>query len=102
MPYSRIIGGKLDQLEIEENIELIKSIKDFKIYIYAENRFILKNICDEVAFCTEYLNDIIMTIKIEPNTLILFSPAAQSLDQFQSYIERGNVFKDLINKKLNK
>ena len=97
-----IIGGKLDQLEIEENIELIKSIKDFKIYIYAENRFILKNICDEVAFCTEYLNDIIMTIKIEPNTLILFSPAAQSLDQFQSYIERGNVFKDLINKKLNK
>ena len=97
-----ILGGKLDQLEIEENIGFIKSIKDFKLYLYGENRFTLSKICNEETFCTEYLNDIIMEIKIEPNTLILFSPAAQSLDQFKSYIERGNVFKDLIDKKLNK
>lgn len=97
-----IFGGKLDQLEIEENIGFIKSIKDFKLYLYGENRFTLSKICNEETFCTEYLKDIITKIKIEPNTLILFSPAAQSLDQFKSYIERGNVFKDLIDKKLNK
>ena len=35
------------------------------------------------------------------NYVILLSPSAASFDQFQNFEERGNKFKEIVNKQLN-
>lgn len=93
-----ILGGKIDLDEIKANIEIIKSLVKFNIYCYGENRYLISQ---EISCITyETLDEIIDNILINKPLVILFSPAAQSLDQFKSYIERGETFKKLIINKL--
>lgn len=48
------------------------------------------------------LENILENIKLESGDIVLFSPAHSSFDQFTNYIERGRIFKDLVNKKFKK
>ena len=34
----------------------------------------------------------------KPNQIVLFSPASASFDMFKNFADRGNKFKDLVNK----
>ena len=34
----------------------------------------------------------------EEGDVVLLSPSTSSFDEFHSYVERGNVFKDIVNK----
>ena len=97
-----IIGGKIDSLEIEENIDFIKSLNAFEVYLYGENKDVLNSIISNKGIVYNTLIEVINNINISDDLVILFSPGAQSLDQYASYIERGNEFKLMINKKLNK
>ena len=97
-----IIGGKIDSLEIDENIDFIKSLTAFEVYLYGENKDILNSIISNTGLVYNTLAEVINDINISDNLVVLFSPGAQSLDQYASYIERGNEFKSMINKKLNK
>ena len=97
-----IIGGKIDRLEIEENIDFIKSLNAFEVYLYGENKEVLNSIISNKGIVYNTLIEVINNINISDDLVILFSPGAQSLDQYASYIERGNEFKLMINKKLNK
>jgi UDP-N-acetylmuramoylalanine--D-glutamate ligase len=97
-----IIGGKIDNLEIEESIDFIKYLRTFEVYLYGENKEILNDIIKNPKSVCNTLEEVINIININEKLVILFSPGAQSLDQYSSYIERGREFKYLINKKLNK
>ncbi|OUR69821.1 UDP-N-acetylmuramoyl-L-alanine--D-glutamate ligase, partial [Arcobacter sp. 31_11_sub10_T18] len=48
----------------------------------------------------ENLEDAVKKISIlhDENSLAMLSPAASSLDQFTSYKQRGNVFKELVSR----
>lgn len=97
-----ILGGKIDNLEIEESIDFIKYLRTFEVYLYGENKEILNDIIKNPKSVCNTLEEVINIININEKLVILFSPGAQSLDQYSSYIERGREFKYLINKKLNK
>ena len=94
-----IIGGKIDLEEIRENILSIKSLNQYFVYCYGENRFLINKIIDCKIYNT--LEEVINDLEVINQQVILFSPAAQSLDQFKSFEERGLIFKNLIFKKLN-
>jgi len=48
------------------------------------------------------LEKVLDGIKLEKGDIVLFSPAHSSFDQFANYIERGRIFKELVNKKFKK
>lgn len=99
-----ILGGK----DGEEEYDILRNYLTMvsKIFIYGENRFIIydsinnkeskiiiKASLDEVV--DELFND------LSENTIVLFSPASSSKDQYESFEMRGKHFKSLINKKMN-
>ena len=95
-----ICGGKLDKEEINCNIKLLKLIKADKIYLFGENGIYLSNYL--VGLYYNNLEMVVDNIDLNMKKVILFSPGAQSFDQFNSYIERGLKFKELILNKLIK
>lgn len=94
-----IMGGKIDLEEIRKNIKFIKSLNSYDIYCYGENSLLIS----KVISCRVYdtLEEVINNLIIYDKQVIIFSPAAQSFDQFKSFEERGLCFKKLIFKKLN-
>jgi UDP-N-acetylmuramoylalanine--D-glutamate ligase len=49
--------------------------------------------------CTTLKEAVQRAFQIAPqNSIVLFSPAGSSYDQFKNYEERGNVFKDTVSK----
>lgn len=93
-----IIGGKLDLEEFRKNISLIKELNALDVYCYGENKVLFNKIIK--CLCFETLDEVVANIVIKTNQIILFSPAAQSLDQFKSFEERGKCFNNYIFKKL--
>ncbi len=93
-----ILGGhgEPDDLILNTN----KYVK--KYYLYGENRDILEN--DIKTYNSEYskyegLEEVIENIKNDHSKkIILYSPAAQSYDQYNNFENRGNHFNLLINK----
>lgn len=73
-----LIGDTADKIE-----ELVVSEGYEKNKIY--NLKTIENVLDKIKFST--------------GDIILFSPAHSSFDQFKNYIERGRIFKELVNKK---
>lgn len=102
-----ILGGK-NQDYLSKSFAFMNNF-DFAI-LYGENRFILNNLINKYVktIIVDTLEEGVkiiqekMTKKISNNEklLILFSPMAASLDQYQSYIERGENFNDLVVKYL--
>lgn len=48
------------------------------------------------------IEKVLEEIKLEKNDIVLFSPAHSSFDQFDNYVRRGEIFKELVNKKFSK
>lgn len=95
-----ICGGKLDKEEIDHNISLLKLIKADKIYLFGENGKYLNNFLKGEIY--DKLDMVLADISLCGKKIVLFSPGAQSFDQFNSYIERGIKFEKLILDKLIK
>lgn len=98
-----IIGGRIDLKEIKMFIKDLIALCDDKVtvYCYGENRFIIKDLFNNVNIC-ERLEEVIKTIYISNrlDQVILFSPGAQSFDQFSSFEDRGRFFNNLIIEKI--
>lgn len=96
-----ILGGKIDLEEIRNNLSFIRHLSNYKVYCYGENKLIISKLLKTKYY--KNLNDVInnININIDKDQVILFSPAAQSFDEFKSYEDRGEKFKELIFKKLN-
>ena len=56
----------------------------------------------EKIFNLGTIEKIIEEIQTEKGDIVLFSPAHSSFDQFANYVERGRIFKELVNKKFKK
>lgn len=87
-------GDNWNQLE-----KVFKTID--KIFLYGENRFEIVEELNKIGsnyIIKNTLDEIINTLPKNFNqpTIILFSPASQSFDQFSNYNERGEYFNKLI------
>jgi UDP-N-acetylmuramoylalanine--D-glutamate ligase len=95
-----ILGGDDKGADLTPLFELLK---DINVYIYAvgsnKDKIIgLSKSIDKNATKCETLKEVISTIdKIhDSNSVALLSPAASSLDEYPSYKDRGNLFKELV------
>lgn len=92
-PIILIIGG----ISKSESFSKLKIAQKDSIYIYGKDRNKIKRQCDGICF--NKLEDIIKCISNNKNeVIILFSPGCSSLDQYASYIDRGEHFNSLIRK----
>jgi UDP-N-acetylmuramoylalanine--D-glutamate ligase len=88
-PLAKLIASKTKKLFLigETSDKLEKMVKD---YGYDENEiYNLK----EIAVVVKKLKEI---LKDSDSVKVLFSPAASSFDQFNSFEERGKIFKELV------
>jgi len=95
-----ILGGDDKGVELDELFEFLQTYK-IKIYNIGSNKEKLSLLATEYNIKFELcknLNDAIQ--KIDKNLLIsevaLLSPAASSLDEYSSYAQRGNEFKEAV------
>ena len=92
-PIFLIIGG----ISKSESFKKLKVRKDDYIYIFGKDKNKISLQCNGRKF--NNLTQIIIEIsKYKGKAIILFSPGCSSLDQYKSYIERGEHFNSLINK----
>lgn len=96
-----IVGGE----KRKDNYELFRNnlYKINKVYCYGENRNEFNNFFKNNNIKTYIFNsleEVIKNIIINNNETLLFSPASISHDQFKDFEERGEVFKNLVNKYL--
>ena len=95
-----ILGGDDKGVELSELFIFLQTI-DVSIYNIGTNKNKLSNLAKEhgvnFKLCTN-LQDAINKIsnKLEKNDVALLSPAASSLDEFSSYAQRGENFKQYI------
>lgn len=98
-PIHLILGGDDKGVELEE---LFTPLKKYEITIYAigANALRLEKLSQEYAIpyvICHTLDVAVQQIKHKHNrhSVAMLSPAAASLDQFTSYAQRGNLFKEL-------
>lgn len=99
-----ICGGKDKLVDLQPLCDVIsKSCKS--LYLIGETANTIEQLTKNLGFDRIYnLNSIERVVKeleVVEGDIVLFSPAHSSFDQFKNYIERGNVFKELIYKKYN-
>lgn len=90
------------------NFEILRNTKDLvcNYYLYGSNSNLIEK--DLINLNSNYqvynsLEDVVRNIKDnKQKKIILFSPAAQSYDQFENFEERGLYFNNLINKYFQK
>ncbi len=88
---------------------LFDFLQDFniEIFIIGSNFKRLITLCKEYSFMYFYEGNYIKTLekidsKLDLESVGILSPAASSLDQFTSYAQRGNIFKEFVrNLRLN-
>jgi UDP-N-acetylmuramoylalanine--D-glutamate ligase len=96
-PIILIVGGKLKE---DHYADLFQHEKIKMILTFGENRFVLKKVADEqqkVCFVCDNLLEVIRLLKkiMTKGDTVLFSPAAQSFDLYDNYVERGEDFNTL-------
>lgn len=99
-----ILGGDDKGVAMDELFEVLKD-KRVELYLIASNMEKLAKLSQKYelpyhscGFLEEAVNEI--SKKLTKDEIAILSPAAASLDQFTSYIERGEKFKSLV-KELN-
>jgi len=95
-----ILGGDDKGVELDELFEFLVNC-NVKIYTIGSNKEKLSSLACKYKIdfeLCEDLSDAIKTIdnNLELNEVALLSPAASSLDEFSSYAQRGNEFKNMI------
>ena len=102
-----IAGGKNKYVDLVPLAKVI-SEKVKALYLIGDTANIIEDLVkkegypEEKIFNLGTLEKVLDGIKLEKGDIVLFSPAHSSFDQFSNYIERGRVFKDLVNKKFKK
>ena len=95
-----ILGGDDKGVELNELFEYLQGV-DVKIYTIGSNKNKLFDLAKEYSISSELcenLSDAIDKIdeNLKQNEVALLSPAASSLDEFSSYAQRGNQFKEAV------
>ncbi len=95
-----ILGGDDKGVELNELFEFLKD-KRVKLYNIGSNKEKLSTLAQEYKIdfiLCQNLKSAIQNIDInlKQNEVALLSPAASSLDEFSSYAERGDVFKNSV------
>lgn len=100
LPIHLVLGGDDKGVDLEE---LFVPLKQYDIHVYAigANALRLQALCEQYAVPCTLCNTLDVAVekiaqKHTRNTIAMLSPAAASLDQFSSYAERGNLFKQLV------
>lgn len=85
--WAKELGGKIKCLVLlgETSQQIADTVKKYGF----ENIIFTKSLEEAVSVCQE---------KAEPGDAVLLSPACASWDMFDSYEQRGNMFKDLVKK----
>jgi len=96
-----IIGGVDKGQNFNELFEFMKNL-DIKLYIIGKNREVFINLAKKYLINysdTHTLENAVKEIdkNLKKDEIALLSPASASFDQFKSYKERGEIFKQLIN-----
>ena len=94
-----VLGGDDKGVELEELFIPLKNY-DVSVYAIGANALRLEALCKQYSIpCTlcHTLNVAVQQIDQKHNrrSVAMLSPAAASLDQFTSYAQRGNLFKEL-------
>ncbi|MGL4362655.1 MAG: UDP-N-acetylmuramoyl-L-alanine--D-glutamate ligase [Cellulosilyticaceae bacterium] len=97
-----IAGGIDKQTSFAEWIELFnKRVK--KLYLIGETKFQIAEECKKVGFTNfeiyETFEEAVLAAaaKAQPKECVLLSPACASWDMFESYEQRGELFKQIVN-----
>ena len=95
-----ILGGDDKGVSMDELFEILKDLK-VKIYAIGSNSDKLMNLAAKFnvpALKCDFLQNAVNEIRkeLKSGDIALLSPAAASLDQFKSYAERGDKFKEFI------
>ncbi len=103
--YKILIAGGKKQNYLKNSFSFVSFFDE--INLYGENRYQLRNLVGEYTKNNVYetLEEVIKDLDLRmqkkisnsKKLLILFSPMAASHDQYQSYVERGKHFNELIN-----
>ncbi|MCF6309990.1 MAG: UDP-N-acetylmuramoyl-L-alanine--D-glutamate ligase [Sulfurimonas sp.] len=97
-----ILGGDDKGVDLGELFEYLKNC-NVKIYNIGSNKDKLSSLAKEYKISFELCNNLADAISkidknLKENEVALLSPAAASLDEFSSYAQRGDEFKDAIKK----
>jgi UDP-N-acetylmuramoylalanine--D-glutamate ligase len=105
VPYNHknihlILGGDDKGANMEVLFENIKDL-DIEIYCIGTNTNKLIKLASKYNIKANKCNDLALAVKLikknlKENSIGILSPAAASLDQFTSYSQRGNEFKNLV------
>ncbi len=94
-----ILGGDDKGVELEE---LFGPMREYDVNVFAigANAQRLKALCDQYAIPCTLCHTLDVAVSeidrvLDDKSIAMLSPAAASLDQFSSYAERGNLFKEL-------
>jgi UDP-N-acetylmuramoylalanine--D-glutamate ligase len=95
-----ILGGDDKGVEMSELFDFLKN-KSIKIYTIGSNKEKLSTLAKRYNIEFEQTKNLLDAIEridkvLQKDEVALLSPAAASLDEFSSYAERGNIFKDKI------
>lgn len=96
-----ILGGDDKGVELEELFAPLKRY-DVRIYAIGSNAERLALLCERYAIPCILCGTLDVAVEriaqtLDANSIAMLSPAAASLDQFSSYAERGNLFKEYVN-----
>lgn len=98
-PIHLVLGGDDKGVELEE---LFTPLKKYDLHVYAigSNALRLEALCKQYDIPCVLCNTLDVAVeqiskKHNRHSIAMLSPAAASLDQFTSYAQRGNLFKEL-------
>ncbi|MBI2345091.1 UDP-N-acetylmuramoyl-L-alanine--D-glutamate ligase [Candidatus Dependentiae bacterium] len=98
-----IIGGMSKGADRSPLIQFMAKQKNIIPFIFGKEKEILTHFCEQHKvkyFASENLEHLLEIFKINHQDfdILLFSPAGSSFDQFKNYQDRGNIFKELVQK----
>lgn len=93
-----ILGGDDKGVELEELFAPLKNY-DVSIYAIGSNALRLQSLCEQYAIPCTLCHTLDVAVSeidkhLDVESIAMLSPAAASLDQFTSYAQRGNLFKE--------
>ena len=98
-PVILLMGGHEKNLDLKDVREQNSLIKTLICFGETKERF-SKDMAHPHTIVVDHMKDAILKAKeiSEEGDVVLLSPSTSSFDEFHSYVERGNVFKDIVNK----
>lgn len=98
-PVILLMGGHEKNLDLKDVREQNPLIKTLICFGETKERF-SKDMAHPHTIVVDHMKDAILKAKeiAKEGDVVLLSPSTSSFDEFHSYVERGNVFKDIVNK----